>query len=92
MMCLHGINLHLLLSSRKEVVIYNFYLEAISFTSVVSDLLLQCRKSPVHHLFFQKIEVPHNTPGHLHSVMQGAEKDEPSAQRGLGEITVQESR
>lgn len=34
-MCLHGINLHLLLSPSKEVVTCNFYPEAISFTLVV---------------------------------------------------------
>lgn len=65
MMCLHGINLHSLLSPGKEVVPHNFYPEAIAFTSVVGDSLLQCRKSPVHRLLFQKMKVPHNTPGTL---------------------------
>ena len=84
MMCLHGINLHSLLSPSKEVVTCNFYPEAISFTSVVGKLLLQCRKSPVHHLLFQKMKVPHDTPGHLYSIMRGAEKDEPSGTEGAG--------
>jgi len=62
----------------------SFYPEAISFTSVVRDLLLQCRKSPVCHLLWEKMKVPHNTPGHLGSTMRGAEKDEPRGAEGAG--------
>lgn len=72
------------LAPSKGVVTCNFYPEAISFTSVASDLLVQCRKSLVRHLLFHKMKVPHNTPGHLHSIMRGAEKDEPSGTEGAG--------
>lgn len=56
----------------------------MSFIPVVVDLLLRCRKLPVYHLLFWKMNVPCNTPGHLHSTRQDAEKDEPRGTEGDG--------
>lgn len=61
MVQLHGIYLVSLFSQSKQLITRNFYPEEMSFVSLGSDLLLQCRQSLVHHLLFWKMKVPCNT-------------------------------